>query len=1194
MSLTSEKRIITVNYPKFNFNTENPFKEELDKIVDTGFAEATTTRTIKNITETLTKGLRSKYNIPAKDIKQKVHEILKLHGLAPENFDPISIISTLTFTDKPINDISVDDNANKTEINMEGICCEAFLAYKKAVGYDYLYQTIKELYGKEEAKKCSADMYDFSIALNDSTNILKAYCFCIDASKLVMIGRNFGQVHSAPAKYIRTYIATLGDTIREMSFNIAGAIAVGSFFLDIAHLAIYKERITLEDLKTDKKIRKNVINSLQQFIYTVNHYSRNAVECVTEDTEILTPTGFKKYNEVNVNDDIYTWNDGNLEIQKIQAVSVKDFDGNMCQFRGRDIVQTVTPNHRVLFKTGSNSFNVKNAMELMNNKSPIGIPISIKNNIEDYPISDELIKLLSIVMCDGYLKKSGESNYLILINKSKKRWGHEEIINSCKKLGYNLSQREFIANFNHLHIKEYDSVEMIEYSLSVEDSRDIVNILNGNRHKIPDVLYKFSQRQLRLFLYVWANFDGNWGEKIKLQCDSEEIQDAIQHLAFLAGYGSRKTERWIGNNKSPTLYVFLYKKETKFANIKEFVYYKGKVWCPTTKNGIVIYRKEGKIFISGNSPFVNVSLFDRKKLISLIDDSNYGWYFPKKASIIEDNNIEDDKQKYLDFVLDYIEELQEMYLSVFDRGDPLRNGLQFPFPVSTVNLAITINEDGSREITDKNNRLLNYLTKSCDISRYNIYCSEGTKVASCCFSGDEKIRIFNNDSLIFISLKEAIETYGNGLTNFYIEAIDQDCSVKMVPITGVLAKKSEFDYLIEIIIDEKHRIKVTPDHLVRIITDDNIKEVESRILIELLNNNKVQIQIVDYETGEVEWRNIKKIENISYNGLVYDLELKEINYFAANGIVSHNCRLLSDADMMGMASGVNSFGGSQISLGSHRVATINLARIAYEAKSYDDFRSILSDRVEETGKILKAHKILIMNLEKLGKQPWITNGWINMSHMFSTFGCIGYVEAADILKEKFNNNDFDYMKDFLVYFNNECKRVAAEEKIIFNIEAIPGEGMAPKLAKSDQIIVDGKYDILANQWVSLWGDYTIYEKMKRDGEIQKLMTGGSIVHINVDSKLTATQADTLIKDSIKYGMAHFALNAVYTECVDCHKVHKGNYKNCPSCNSEKLFHYTRVIGYFSKVENWNETRRKKDFPSRKFLDANGIKAQLGQ
>ena len=131
------------------------------------------------------------------------------------------------------------------------------------------------------------------------------------------------------------------------------------------------------------------------------------------------------------------------------------------------------------------------------------------------------------------------------------------------------------------------------------------------------------------------------------------------------------------------------------------------------------------------------------------------------------------------------------------------------------------------------------------------------------------------------------------------------------------------------------------------------------------------------------------------------------------------------------------------------------------------------------------------------------------------------------------------MKDFLVYFNNECKRIAAEEGIIFNIEAIPAEGMAPKLAKSDKILVDGTYDIYANQWCSLWKDYTIYEILKRDGEINALMTGGSIVHINIDSHVTSSQAKTLISDAIKYGMAHFALNAVYSECAECGYVHKG-------------------------------------------------------
>lgn len=713
----NNKRAISLKYPKFNYLEENPYQEEMNKLIDISLSEANTTRTIKNISECLAKSIKSKYGVKDKEeLNTKVEEILEIHGLSKKYFDPLSIISLLTFGDlQTANDISVDPNANKTSINMEGICTEAILAYKKLAGYDYLYQTIKELYGKETAKKCMASMFDYSLALNDSTKILMPYCYCIDASKLVMEGRKFGQVHSSQAKRVSTYVSILGDTIRELSYNVAGAVAVGTFFLDTAHLAIYRERITLDELRTDKKLRKYIVNCFQQFIHTVNHYSRSAVE----------------------------------------------------------------------------------------------------------------------------------------------------------------------------------------------------------------------------------------------------------------------------------------------------------------------------------SPFTNVSCFDREKLRNLINEDNYAWYFEKKAAIVEDNELPNTKEAFTDFVLDYIEELQEIYIDIFDAGDPLRNGLQFPFPVTTINLAIDVDkETGKRELVSQSDKLYSYVTKK-DISKFNVYCSEGTKVASC-------------------------------------------------------------------------------------------------------------------------------------------------------------CRLLSDSDMIAMADGVNSFGGSQVSLGSHRVVTLNFARAAYEADSYDDFKAIISERVEEMSKILKAHRVLIHKLEKCGTQPWITNGWINMSHMFSTFGCVGYVEADEILKKKFNHSDYDYMKDFLVYFNNECKVAAEKENIIWNIEAIPAEGMAPKLAKADKILVEGEYNIYANQWCSLWEDHTIYEKMKRDGEINELMTGGSIVHINVDSEITSSQAKTLISDAVKYGMAHFAINSTYVECQDCGHVHKGKVDECPKCQSKNVNHYTRVIGYFSKVEGWNKARREHDWKNRKFMSYSQIQEQLGK
>lgn len=149
----------------------------------------------------------------------------------------------------------------------------------------------------------------------------------------------------------------------------------------------------------------------------------------------------------------------------------------------------------------------------------------------------------------------------------------------------------------------------------------------------------------------------------------------------------------------------------------------------------------------------------------------------------------------------------------------------------------------------------------------------------------------------------------------------------------------------------------------------------------------------------------------------------------------------------------------------------------------------------------------------------------------------------------------------------------------------------------ENIVLHGSYkmpDILANQWCSLWEDHTLYEKMVRDGEIQGTCSGGSIVHINVDSKITKTQAKNLINEAIENGMAHYALNSVYVECEDCGHVHKGFVTECPKCKSSKLKHFSRIIGYFSQIEKWSKDRREYDFPRRKFLKATDIENELGK
>jgi len=661
----------------------------------------TTTRTLNNIKKAIKQNLKNKYGVES---EETINSFLSIHGLSKNKFDFVKNIETVIA--EKLNDVSIDANSNKNEKTIEAISQEAIAPVKKAIGYDLLYRQMVSIYGKQEAKRLSGDMYDLSLGLSDSTNILKPYCWSLDASKIVTVGRDFGQLYSKPAKRVSSYISALCETIHQMSSHLAGAIAVGSFFLDVSHLSLYgKDKFDLRELKTNKRYRKKLENEFQQFVHSVNHLSRSGSE----------------------------------------------------------------------------------------------------------------------------------------------------------------------------------------------------------------------------------------------------------------------------------------------------------------------------------SPFTNVSIFDRVKLKALIEDMS--WYFPFDTLPINHpkdlETEEEQKEFYYSYIIDYIIEIQDIFLDFFDKGDPLKNGSPYRFPVVTINLAKK--KWGDKEIIEDTG----FLKKSCirEIYRYNIFVSEGTKVASC-------------------------------------------------------------------------------------------------------------------------------------------------------------CRLISDTEMLNFAAQANSFGGGgSISLGSHRVCTINFMRIAKEAKTKEEFFKILEERIDSAGKILKSHKELIKTLTHQGLQMFISNGWININRLFSTFGLLGLYEGSKEYVKKFGNGS-DVTAKVLTFFNEKVSEVSKKYEIIGNIEQIPAESFAIRLSKADKLIYgedEIPYKLYANQFIPLWENASIWDKMDEDGKYNKLITGGGIVHIQIGEKVTTIQAEKIIKYAVNSGCEHFALNSVWSECESGH-MNFGNLDICAECGKPIKEKYTRIVGFFTPVSSWQDVRREWEFPKRTFCD----------
>ncbi|MDD5651152.1 MAG: anaerobic ribonucleoside-triphosphate reductase [Candidatus Nanoarchaeia archaeon] len=223
------------------------------------------------IYKTLENRLREYYKIPENKLEETTNNILKIHGLDKDSFSIINQYEELE--EGNLNDITIDDNANK-EKTVSGIFQEAVTPIKKTIGYRALYRKMNELYGKKEASYLTSLMYDYTLAISDSGQIKIPYCWSFDASKLISFGKPFGQLPSKPVKRVDSYISLLNEVVHQMSNSLAGAIAVGSFLLDITHLLLLKENKTIEDLK-NIEYRKYIENQFQRIVHGFNSLSRS-------------------------------------------------------------------------------------------------------------------------------------------------------------------------------------------------------------------------------------------------------------------------------------------------------------------------------------------------------------------------------------------------------------------------------------------------------------------------------------------------------------------------------------------------------------------------------------------------------------------------------------------------------------------------------------------------------------------------------------------------------------------------------------------------------------------------------------------------------------------------------------------------------------------------------------------------------
>jgi ribonucleoside-triphosphate reductase len=300
-----------------------------------------------------------------------------------------------------------------------------------------------------------------------------------------------------------------------------------------------------------------------------------------------------------------------------------------------------------------------------------------------------------------------------------------------------------------------------------------------------------------------------------------------------------------------------------------------------------------------------------------------------------------------------------------------------------------------------------------------------------------------------------------------------------------------------------------------------------------------------------------------------------------NDVRSMCCRLQLDKRELRKRGG-GLFGADEFT-GSIGVVTVNLPRIAYLAHSKDEFFRMLNHRMDIARDSLETKRVVVKRLLDQGLFPYTKRYLKHWDNHFSTIGLIGMNEAVlnfmgseltDPGAREFAGEILDHMRERLQDYQEETGN-------LYNLEATPGEGTSYRLAKKDRETLDdiripgGEKPYYTNSsQLPVGATDNIFEALDMQDSLQTKYTGGTVFHGFLGEEIRDIDTvRTLVKKITSgYRLPYFTISPTYSIC-DAHGYISGEKFSCPECGEETEV-YSRIVGYYRPLNNWNRGKKK--------------------
>ena len=365
----------------------------------------------------------------------------------------------------------------------------------------------------------------------------------------------------------------------------------------------WKKKQQIKD-ELDKKGIKVVDNTRK-----IGDATRQVVNCVDFDTEILTLNGWKKYNEISIGDKILSYNMQTQHITNDAITHIHIYEGihNVIKFQHSSFNAVSTTEHRWVTQKGNQPPKFITTEHICNNKWPDYPILKIADNkfSDNKNISDFELQLIGWLMTDGYYKDNQSMMLYQSENTDNKKNIYNKMISVLKSLNMDFHDRIRNNNYHEIYLNKCDVTDWIRAEFP-------------NRILTYTFINTLSQHQSNVLVNAMLDGDGYSGKfDCHFVCGDKEKSDVFQYLCCRAGiatnckcilpddkkhYGKVANECGYVVTKQPYYIVSVLRRKRAhiYPQHRTNITTNG-VWCVTTNNETWIARRNGCVFITGNS-----------------------------------------------------------------------------------------------------------------------------------------------------------------------------------------------------------------------------------------------------------------------------------------------------------------------------------------------------------------------------------------------------------------------------------------------------------------------------------------------------------------------------------------------------------------------------------------------------------------